>query len=188
MGNVCMIDAREDRRLRNPFLKLVMIGKPAIIYPVQAAVGCGQFERIILLTNSEEIGSIVKRVWPEGVEIIYSERVPDSSVLLNSFGMPDSVCRISGRAVLITEQTLQRAYVQWQGDGVKLESVRVCYDTDFDAEAISFLRTDQELHAAVNAIMIYKPGRVGYSRQDFVLTDEEALVLPGWISSLPCTV
>lgn len=72
MKNICIIPARAgSRRIPNKNIK-PFLGKPVICYSIQAAQDTGLFERVVVSTDSDEIGSLAAQAGA-----IYYKRKPE---------------------------------------------------------------------------------------------------------------
>jgi len=120
MKNICVIPARGgSRRIPNKNIRK-FYGKPVILYSIEAAQNTGLFERIVVSTDSDEIGSIAAKAGA-----VYFKRKPELcwdtapmvEVVLNvleSHGLAaihyDFICMVYACSPLIRAETISEAF------------------------------------------------------------------------------
>jgi N-acylneuraminate cytidylyltransferase len=141
MGNICIIPARGgSKRIPRKNIK-PFLGKPIIVYSIEAALQSGLFEEVMVSTDDDEIAKIAKQ-YGANVPFLRSEKNADDfattfdvieevvlqykEVLNTQF---DNVCCLYSCAPFVTGETLKLAYQE-------LENKQ--FDTVFPVIAFSF--------------------------------------------------
>ena len=123
MGNICIIPARGgSKRIPRKNIK-EFLGKPIIIYSIQAALGSGLFDEVMVSTDDEEIANIAKKY---GANVPFIRSAKNSDDFATTFDVIkevinyykeqsieyDNLCCLYSCAPFVDSKLLLRAYNQ----------------------------------------------------------------------------
>lgn len=106
MKNICIIDNRIGKDPENDYAVVSLWGDPAVVYPVEAALGSEMFDQVTVLTDNDESRRALEERF--GGKIIIREEAEECADA-------DMVCVLSGRAVMITGKMLKDACESLEG-------------------------------------------------------------------------